>query len=732
MRIKLTQILENEFQADCSTLSKYHHMTSFPNFSEYDYRIIQELGRNRESGQITYLATRLNQTTQVVIKQFCFPPTESSWSGVQVHEREIQILQRLTHPGIPRYLDSFTTTDGFCLVQEYINAIPLSELDNWTPEDIKKIAISSLEIIAYLQNFIPPVFHRNIKPENILVDEEINVYLINFGLSCFNKNSLNSNSRIVATPGFIPPESLYEINKSSDLYSLGVTLICLLTGTKSAYLGDLSDSQKPYLFHFKHLMTKVHPRFIQWLEKMVEPNTNRRFSNAARALGALKPLPVVIRPPYQRSTIVNTMALTVMLILGWGGIWGYRYVNSSSPNQSTNQVTEDLNLVSVAENSSTNQTSAQNFPSHLAQHAGNSISLALDLGFLPANSIHNGFLSNQDREDYYRFQLNNHSKIQLSLNSFNQSTYVELILDRNQNGQLDEGEILYKNSSQSVTPISKDLGRGNYLLRVYQMNDHQTTTYTLKIASQININNIIDPGNSLDTALKINLQNNFSYSDFVGSVDTEDYYQFELNKVNKVEFLLNNLKESTYLEIILDRNQNGQLDEGEILYKESHHSATAIKRTLGAGTYWLRVYPRDNNDNTTYTLKASAQPVKTNPVEPGNHLNQALDLGNLQQTKTYNDFVGSVDLADYYRFRLNRAQKVQLSLSKLREYVYLELIFDRNNNNQIEQGEVIYQQASISSDEINQTLATGNYLVRIYPKRPNNNTTYTLKLAIVD
>ena len=581
-------------------------MTSFPNFSEYDYRIIQELGRNHESGQITYLATRLHQTTQVVIKQFCFSRTESSWSRFQAYEREIQILQRLTHPGIPRYLDSFTTTNGFCLVQEYIDAIPLSKLDNLTPEDIKKIAISSLEIIAYLQSFVPPVFHRNIKPENILVDNDNNVYLISFSLKSASNNHLNSSNRVVVTPGFVAPESPYEITKSSDLYSLGVTLICLITNTKSAYLGDLIDTQKPYCFHFKHLMTKVHPRFIEWLEKMLEPNTNRRFSNAARALAALNPLPVV-RPPYQKSTIVNTMALTAMLILGWGGIWGYRYVNSSSLSRSTNQATENLNLVSVSENSSTGQTSTQSVQSPLAQNAGNSVSLALDLGFLPANSIHNGFLSNKDREDYYRFRLNNDSKIQLSLNSLNQSTYVEIILDRNQNGQLDEGEILYKNSSRSVTPISKDLGKGNYLLRVYQMNENQTTTYTLKIDSQTNTNTTIDPGNSFDTALKINLKNNFSYTDFVGSLDTEDYYQFELNKVNKVEFLVNNLKESTYLEIIFDRNQNGQLDEGEILYKESHHSAIAIKRTLGAGSYWLRVYPRDNNDNTTYTLKASDQ-----------------------------------------------------------------------------------------------------------------------------
>ena len=700
-------------------------MTSFPNFSAHGYCLIQELGRNRDSGQITYLANRLNQTIQVVIKQFCFANTEKDWSGLPAYERAIQILQRLKHPGIPRYLDFFATTNGFCLVQEYKNATSLDQLDSLTLSEIKQIAISLLETLAYLQSSIPPIFHRNINPQSILVDEQKSVYLIDFSLSYLDSDSFTSSSKVAKTPGFIAPESLYEITKASDLYSLGVTLICLITGTKSAYLGDLINPQKPYHLNFKHLLPTVHPHFLNWLEKMVEPNVNRRFPNAARALTALKPIPV-LRPSFPRST-ASIVAVTLMLTLGWGGIWGYRQISSSSLRQNANQATNRLEPVSVLTNSSTDQTSTQEERSSLAKEPGNTISLALDLGFLSTNSIYNGSLGDGDQENYYRFRVNNLSNIQISLNSLNKSTYVELILDRNQNRQLDEGEILYKQSSRSATPINKNLGRGTYLLRVYQVDDLQSNTYTLAISNQKITTNNVDPGNSLATALKFNLPGNFSYDDFVGSVDPEDYYQFELDDVTKVELLLSNLKESTYLNIIFDRNQNGRLDEGEILYKESHHSKAAIKRTLGAGNYWLRVHPRNTNNNTTYTLKAFFQPVRINSVDPGNSIAQALDLGNLEEKKIYHDFVGSVDLADYYRFRLNRRQNVNLSLSKLSEYVYLEVIFDRNNNNQIDEGEVIYQQTSISSATFEQTLGEGNYLVRIYPKRPNNNTTYTLK-----
>ncbi|WP_263984007.1 protein kinase domain-containing protein [Nostoc flagelliforme] len=108
----------------------------------------------------------------MVIKQFCFAQAGSSWSGFEAHQREIRVLQRLAYPGIPRYINSFATSDGFCLVQEYINAQSLAQLlGKFEIEEVKQIAVKALEILQYLQNLNPPVIHRDIKPENILVDE---------------------------------------------------------------------------------------------------------------------------------------------------------------------------------------------------------------------------------------------------------------------------------------------------------------------------------------------------------------------------------------------------------------------------------------------------------------------------------------------------------------------------------------------------------------------------------
>ncbi|MEW6498653.1 MAG: protein kinase, partial [Cyanobacteriota bacterium] len=259
------------------------------------YKVVRELGRNREGGRITYLATdtRLNPPQQVVIKEFRFAASGANWSGFKAYQREIEVLRELNHPRIPRYLDSFQTKSGFCLVQEYKNAPFLAQKRNFTPEEIKKIAVSVLEILVDLQKRTPPVLHRDIKPENILVDRQLNAYLIDFGFARIRGGELAISSVAAGTPGFMPPEEQFgrPLTEASDLYSLGATLICLLTGTRSQDIGNLIDNN--YRFNVKKLLPHLNPRFISWLEKMVAPNLKQRFNNAAVALAALQPIQVV-------------------------------------------------------------------------------------------------------------------------------------------------------------------------------------------------------------------------------------------------------------------------------------------------------------------------------------------------------------------------------------------------------------------------------------------------------
>jgi uncharacterized protein YjbI with pentapeptide repeats len=271
-------------------------MKNFPDFSKQGYQVQKELGHNRSCGRVTYLAVDTKTYLPVVIKQFQFAQLGASWADYETVEKEIKLLRHLNHPSIPRYVNSFQTPSGFCLVQEYKQAPSLAQPRYFNPKEVKEIAIAILEVLVYLQQQNPPIIHRDIKPENILVDRqtELKVYLVDFGFAHIGSGEVAISSAVKGTLGFMPPEQLFnrQLTEASDLYSLGATLICLLTQTTSTKIGDLIDDH--YQINFQHLVSQLNPEFIEWLEEIVAPNLNDRFNNAADALEVVKSIDVLI------------------------------------------------------------------------------------------------------------------------------------------------------------------------------------------------------------------------------------------------------------------------------------------------------------------------------------------------------------------------------------------------------------------------------------------------------
>jgi serine/threonine protein kinase len=282
-------------------------MSDYPDFSSHGYQVLGTngrnpvLGHNSIGGRVTYLGVNTKTQQPVVIKQFQFAQLGANWGEYDAIEQEIKVLRRLAHPSIPRYLDFFQTAGGFCMVQEYKDAESAATSRSFSPQEIKKVAISVLEILVYLQSKKPPVIHRDIKPENILIDGQMNVYLVDFGFARMGGGEVAASSVVKGSLGFMPPEQLFnrQLTKASDLYGLGATLICLLTGTKSADIGNLIDER--YGIHFQHLVPPQERGWLNWLEKMVEPRPQDRYANAAEALAALKPLDVSRLPKVRLS-----------------------------------------------------------------------------------------------------------------------------------------------------------------------------------------------------------------------------------------------------------------------------------------------------------------------------------------------------------------------------------------------------------------------------------------------
>lgn len=270
-------------------------MNNLPDFSSFGYKLIKQLNDNLQGGRITYQGIDIKTQQLVVIKQFRFAMT-NNWDSYKEIEGEIQVLKGLNHSGIPRYINQFDSQEGLCLVQEYKSAQPLSDFTTLSLNELTNISQQLLDILVYLQERLPPIFHRDIKPENVLMDENKRIYLVDFGLAKIGHQTMAISTMTGGTFGFMPPEQLsnQQLTEASDLYSVGMTLICLITNTKSEDVGSLIDlSSNKVMFDEK--MPDVGIHFVNWLETMVEPNASLRYQNAKIALEALEKKSIITK-----------------------------------------------------------------------------------------------------------------------------------------------------------------------------------------------------------------------------------------------------------------------------------------------------------------------------------------------------------------------------------------------------------------------------------------------------
>lgn len=273
---------------------------------KFGYQLIQQLGQNHQGGRRTYLATD-SDGHQVVIKQFLFATPNSDWSGYKYLEREIKILQGLNHPRIPKIKETFQTDSGLCLTIDYIPGAPISQ-STYSPQQVHQIAIAILEILVYLQSQLPSIVHRDIKPDNIIQGTDGNFYLIDFGLSSLSQN-IGASSVVSGTMGFIPPEQFYrqEVNKTSDLYSLGVTLYCLLNQISANELSQHLDSM--FNIDLKKLRDNVDKHWLNWLASLIHTNSSQRPHNAEIALNTVRSLNIFKTKLHRKTKVFDSIAI---------------------------------------------------------------------------------------------------------------------------------------------------------------------------------------------------------------------------------------------------------------------------------------------------------------------------------------------------------------------------------------------------------------------------------------
>jgi hypothetical protein len=239
----------------------------------------------------TYAATDAESNQSVAIKVLSLRQA-SQWKVIELFEREAKVLANLTHPQIPKYLDYFyvdlESDRRFYLVQELIEGKSLAAIvqngERMTEVEVIEIAKQILNILCYLHELTPSVVHRDIKPQNLIRRSDGAIALVDFGaVQDIYQNTISGGSTFVGTYGYMAPEQFRgQSSCASDLYSLGATLLFLLTQRSPSELPqtrmkiDVRDC------------INVSPDFINWLEQAIEPAIEDRFSSARIALEVLE------------------------------------------------------------------------------------------------------------------------------------------------------------------------------------------------------------------------------------------------------------------------------------------------------------------------------------------------------------------------------------------------------------------------------------------------------------
>jgi eukaryotic-like serine/threonine-protein kinase len=260
---------------------------SIPEILVNKYQIIDILGQGGVG--ITYRSRDIETDRIVAIKALSLKRAKD-WKAIELFDREAKILSQLNHPAIPRYIDSFqvdTEIDRqYYIVQTLAEGKSLFDAveSGWksTVDEAKDIAIQVLEILIYLHTLNPPVIHRDLKPQNLIRNNEGKIYLVDFGSVQDTYYTVTGGSTVVGTYGYMAPEQFRgQAYLSTDLYGLGTTLLYLLTGTDPAVL-----PQQKLKIDF-HDFVSLPSDFANWIDRLLEPEPSRRFRTAELALAVL-------------------------------------------------------------------------------------------------------------------------------------------------------------------------------------------------------------------------------------------------------------------------------------------------------------------------------------------------------------------------------------------------------------------------------------------------------------
>ena len=330
--------------------------------------------------------------------------------------------------------------------------------------------------------------------------------------------------------------------------------------------------------------------------------------------------------------------------------------------------------------------------------ASNTLATARAIAVGSSTTSYTDSVGSTDTNNYYCFSLANSGNFNLGLTGMTADADVQLL---NSSGSVIASSTNVGTASESIT---SQLSAGTYYIRVYPYTGD--TNYNIAV-SAAPLAPVDLAGNTLATARAITVgSSTTSYTDWVGSTDTNDYYRFTLANSGNFNLGLTGMTADADVQLL---NSSGSVIASSTNVGTASESITS---QLSAGTYYIRVYPYTGDTN--YNIAVSAAPLA--PVDlAGNTLATARAITVGSSTTSYTDWVGSTDTNDYYRFTLANSGNFNLGLTGMTADADVQLL---NSS-----GSVIASSTNVgtASESITSQLSAGTYYIRVYPYTGDTN-----------
>lgn len=268
-----------------------------------DYLLETELGRG--SMGVVYRATGVRQGKPFAVKVL-LEPLASDMSFVTRFTREARIIGNLRHPNIVRVFDAGRQGQHLYFVMEYFAGQTaghmLRERGRLPVGQVIEIAAQAADALDYA-HVHGRLVHRDVKPENLLVDRWCRVKVLDFGLARVEGlHSITMAGTVVGSLYYVSPEQLlgHKLDGRTDVYALGVSLYEMLTGQRPFRGQTLTEMSQAILSGTPVPPSQIEPSIPSELERIIERalarDLDKRYGRAEELMRDLRALQSAMSP----------------------------------------------------------------------------------------------------------------------------------------------------------------------------------------------------------------------------------------------------------------------------------------------------------------------------------------------------------------------------------------------------------------------------------------------------